>query len=48
MIHENSKENIMATSLNKNDVKLLEIIAEHRFLTIEQIGWVTDPPLQCV
>ena len=38
----------MAATFNKNDVKLLEIIAEHRFLTIEQIGWVAERPLQSV
>lgn len=36
----------MTTTFNKNDIKLLEIIAEHRFLTIEQIGWIAQRPKQ--
>ena len=38
----------MPTTLNKNDINLLEIITEHRFLTIEQIGWVAQRPKQSV
>ena len=38
----------MANTLNKNDVKLLEIIAEHRFLTVEQATWIAQKPKRCV
>jgi hypothetical protein len=48
MIHENSKENIMAATINKNDTKLLEIIAEHRLLTVEQATWIAQKPKRCV
>jgi len=38
----------MTSKLNKNDYKLLKIIAEYRFLTIEQIGWIAHRPKQSV
>ena len=39
---------MMALKLSKNDFKLLEIIAEHRFLTIEQATWMAQRPKRCV